>query len=1105
MAMKPESVVHKEIADGLLRIGWENGNEKLGIEEHRLLTNVEKLTLLGDVIIWDVLERKIRELNRSFFVNLTDEEEEKVWEEIKLKLESSDEVELLEALKYGLHVTALGKYDRIKLIDYENPDNNEFFFLHEAKYPGSPDNIKPDFSLFINGIPIVIIEAKAQGIIELDEIDWRRWAHVHGTEEEALTQIRKYEEYSPKLFRFVQFAVAYGDKQVYTPTMPGRHYAPAFEWRYPNEDVSDIFDLLTPERLLDVLRYFTFFFKRNEKGAKRIKVITRWNQYRATKRAIERIAGYLSGNDEKSNGLIWQWQGSGKTFIMFFIANWFLNNYKDRNPVVFFIVDRNDLEEQHSGVFQSVEDREFLEHFDVIEKINELRTRIEEMIKAEDTGRVIPTGLYIAKIQKFQYSKFKDMVKVRKVKGEERFEAEKAVRKREVLFLVDEAHRTQYGRLASVMRALFPKAMFFGFTGTPIFKRSRNTFYEFAYPKEGEYFLDVYFIKDSIRDGFTLDITHAIVEEEDVRLKIDENRLRAFMEAYENNDPEDFEAFLLGKRKTLRMTSKELLEELRKSRVFLESPKEIERFAEYIAKRIYDDTMGFQFKVMVVAVNRKACVHFKKALDKAFKNYFCSKIEELENEGRHEVAKHFRELCENAERLSEVVMTYPYNEDDEDIIEFKRWLKTRREFQNKSYNEMNKVIVDWFREEEYPKVLIVTDMLLTGFDEPKLRVMYLYKPIFEHRLLQAVTRVNRPYPGKETGLVVDAVGLWNAVIRVKGIYEMLAEQDPRVLKDFERNFARSIEEKVKEFEDKLSDIKEELSVIGIEVELIKALRKQGRWEELEREIKRVRETLAPIALAFKGNDPQAVRLLNDLREVVSLYRSLGAHPARLAYFEDMMAVGAVYSTFIRLIGFTGKKSRFWDELLRFVHENMEVGPMREILKIKLGELSGTGSSFDTVARFYKLYYRAEDNSHDPVYKAILERLNKLLEQWLNRNIDLKTLAKEIKALESQADEYDKKRTERGWKESLVESVRFYLAKYMGLENVELKRFQRELKRLKRFTKGTSKKLSGALIQDIMSSIEADDNETYRRISREIDRLMEDSIIPAVRRYAGGRS
>lgn len=1108
MALIPESAVHEEIKENLLRIGWDDGNEKFGIEEHTMVSKFSGLDgPLGGILLWKILEKKIRELNREFFLNLTDEEERTVWEEIKTTLESADEVEILEYLKYGLPTTVLKRNDKITLIDHERIENNVFFFLHEAKFPGFPDNIKPDFTLFINGIPVAIIEAKAKGIIEIESIDWRRWSKVSGTEEEALRQIRRYEEYAKPLFRFVQLGVAYGDKQLYTPTMPRENgRAPAFEWRYPDENVSNIFDLLSPQRFLEIIRYYTFFFKKNEGGARRIKIIARWNQYRATRKIIQRIEEYLSQRDEKKNGLVWQWQGSGKTFIMFFVANWFLNKYKERYPVVFFVVDRTNLKEQHAGVFESVEDNEFKANFNVVESIPELKKLVKMIIKSEETPDIIPTGLHITTIQKFQLGRFKDMIRIKKKGKEETIEAMVASKKPEVLFLIDEAHRTQYGLLASVMKVLFPKAMFFGFTGTPLFKRDRNTFQEFAYPERGEYFLDVYFIRDSIRDGFTLDIIHEVVEEESVSIALDENEIKKkikdlFIEAYQLNDPEEVEAFLMGNRKSLKMSSKELVEELRASRVFLESPKEIERFAEYIAKRIYDDTMGFQFKAMVVAVNREACVHFKRALDKAFRNYFCSKIEELESEGKIEVAEHFRELCANAERLSEVVMTYQYNEDNKTIKEFMKDLKSRREFQKKDYDDINRIIVGRFQEEKYPKVLIVTDMLLTGFDEPKLRVMYLYKPIFEHRLLQAVARVNRPYPGKETGLIVDGVGLLPALVKVQSVYEMLAKQDPRILEDFKRNFARSIEERVKEFESKLESVKEELSRIGIEVDIIKGFRKQKRWKELEVEMNRVKNVLAPIALDFKVNEPAAVKLFNDLREVISMYRSLGSHPARIAYLEDMMAVGAVYSAFIRLIGFTGTgRNKFWDDLLRFIHEHMEVGPIREVVKVRLGQVSGGESSFEIVARFYKLYNQAEDNSHDPVYKAILERLNQLLEEWLNRNLDLKAFGKQVELLEKQMEEYEKSRAGKSWKDSIVDSVEFYLRTYLGIRGVKLEKFREEIEHLTKLTPGTIKDLKSALLDDILESVTLNDLSKYHQLSKEVDKIVEDSVIPEVLRH-----
>lgn len=1113
MALIPESVVHQEIRENLLRIGWEDGNEKLKIEEHKMIGKYNELEdFFGEFVVWDILKKKIRELNSSLFVNLTGKQEEQVWKEIRSSLERANEVQLLNYIKYGIPIVVSDYGDnadqtarnfRVIIIDYNDPSNNIFFFLHEAKFPGVPDNIKPDFTLFINGVPIVIIEAKAKGIIDLDEVDWRRWSKVSGTEEEALIQIRRYEAYSKPLFRFVQFGVAYGDKQLYTPTMPGKfENAPAFEWRFPDENQSNIFDLLTPSRLLDVLKYYTFFFRKSEGKARRIKVIARWNQYRATKKIIERIEEYLSLKDDKKKGLVWQWQGSGKTFIMFFVANWFLNRYREqgKKPVVFFVVDRTDLKNQHLGVLKAVEDYGFKIH--LIRNIPELKDHISEIMKSEKSEGVIPTGLYITTIQKFQPKRFKDMLVVKKDGKKKTFKAMKAVEKTEVLFLIDEAHRTQYGYLAAAMKALFPRAMFFGFTGTPIFKQDRNTFQEFAYPERGEYFLDVYFIRDSIRDGFTLDIIHEVIEEEEVRLNLTEERLKAFLEAYQLNDPEDVEAFLMGKKKNLKISSKELARELHESRMFLENPKAIERFAEYIAKRIYEDTMEFNFKAMVVAVNRKACVHFKRSLDKAFKRHFCSKAKELSREGKEELAKKFQEFCENAERLSEVVMTYQHNEKSDIIKDFKKQLKSRREFQKKDYDRINKTIIEWFQEKEYPKVLIVTDMLLTGFDAPILRVMYLYKPIFEHRLLQAIARVNRPYPNKETGLIVDGVGLLSALIKVRDVYEMIAKQDPRVIEDFKRNFVRSVEDKVKEFEVDLQEVKRELLDIGIDIEVLKSLRAQGQWKDLEKEMKKVQTTLAPIALDFKGKEPKAVNFFNHLRSVVSGYRALGAHPAKLQYFDDMMIIGMVYSTFIRLIGFTaGRKSKFWDDLLNFVYQHMEIGPMREVTKIKLGEFPEDEVGVKTVTEVNWLHKLAEDNAHDPVYKAILKRLNHLIEEWINRNVNLKMLNKQIEILKRQINEYEKQRAGKSWQDSLLESIRFYAKTEMGIENVEFKKFRDELRRIKKkITPRVIKRLSSALFDDLAMSLNEEDPKKYRELSREIDKLIEDSIVPEILRH-----
>jgi len=1064
----PEDAVHEEIKRKLEEIDWINGNEEFGIKE--------KATI--DYILWNVLKERIQEINKSLFLSLTEEQEEKAFEIIKSELEIADEVRMLEYLKHGITINVRGRNDRIILIDYENPENNVFFYLHEARFSGFPQNVEPDFMLFVNGIPVAIIEAKPTDVV--------------GSENEALNQIRRYEIYSPELFRFVQLAVAYGNRKLYTPTYPNfertERHTPAFSWKVNGRD--EIFDLLTPSRFLEVLRYFTFFFKKQEKGAKRIKVIARWNQYRAVKRIIERIENYINGRDCKNKGLIWHWQGSGKTFIMFFVANYFLTNHKDKAPVVFFVVDRENLETQHAGVFKSVEDVEFTSYFKVIRNIDELKERVSEIIKSLETGNIIPTGLYITTIQKFQLKKFQDFVE--EIDG--RIVPKKVVDKKEVLFLIDEAHRTQYGKLASVMRAIFQNAMFFGFTGTPIFKKYKNTFQEFAHPEDGEYYLDVYFIRESTEDGFTIPIVHEVVEEKGITLTLDEESIKAFIDAYARYDPEDVEAFLQGRKKSLKLSSKELTEKLKKAKVFLESEERIQKFADYIAQRIYEDTAGFTFKAMVVAVNRLACVKFKKALDKAFKLFFCSKAEELERLGQKEKAKAFRELCENAEKLSEVVMTYGHN-DPHEIEEYKRILKER--FPKKDLRSIINKFVDDFVEQEYPKVLIVTDMLLTGFDAPILRVMYLDKPLFEHRLLQAVARVNRPYEGKKDGLVVDSIGLLKALLRVINIYEMIATYDDNIIADFKRYFAKSVEEKVREFEESLELTKKELKELRISVNLIMELQSANRIEELSKELNRVINVIGELALKYKAHDRDAVKLFNDIYDLIQLYRSLGSHPARLKYLKEMEIISWIYSNFSKLLGRGRRRSKFWEELLKFIHQNMNVEPFQRVIRIKIDpSLISESIGFEVATHFYKIYYEADENAHNPIYKAILERLNKLLKEWLNRNIDLKTFKQELESLERELEKYKKAISGKSREEKIIESIRFYINKHLDAQINNFENLKRELRRVRRVTPRLKKRLAEALFLDLTMSLDRDRTV----ISDIVDFLVETYIIPEVMRF-----
>ncbi len=1039
MTLQPEDVVHKEIRNRLIEIGWRDGNSELKISEH---------TLIEHYYLPDVLEKKVVEINQEKFFKLREEERRKVIEKIFDDL-NSEEKRILDYLKYGIKVKVDREIWTFHLIDHQKPERNYFFFLHEAKFRGSPDNSEPDFTLFINGIPIVIIEAKPESI---------PFSHT-----QALKDIRSYEMKSPDLFRFVQFAIAYGDEKRYTPTLPNwekkKREENSFNWK------DDIFDLLKPSRLVEFIKYFTFFWI-PEEGLKK-KLIARWNQYRATKRAMKRIEEHL--NNGKSKGLIWHWQGSGKTFTMFFIANYFFDRYYSQNPVVFFVVDRQDLERQHDEVLKSVQEEKFRNYYKKIESISELCKVIETLKESEFSKNVISRGIYLTTIQKFQrgrqtnfeglsekedqestqriysllhklakryleYLEKSDQEEYRKVveklsslkgKDKEKYILDLGgVKNKFVLFLIDEAHRSHYSTLGAMRKASFPNCITFGFTGTPIFKHERNTFLEFSYPAEGEYYLDVYFIGDSIRDGFTLPLVYDVVKEGDIeaegiQIKLTENEIADFIKEYMKKHGE------IDKLLEAKITKKDIRDNITKAKVILLNPERIDKLAKYIVDRIEEDTRNFKFKAMVVAVNRLGCVRYKRALDK----YLVKKF------------------GEKARKWAEIVMTYSYKETEGEILEYMEELRKR--WRNKDYDEINKEIQDEFKNKDNPRILIVTDMLLTGFDAPKLRVMYLDKPLYEHRLLQAIARVNRPYKDKEYGLIVDSVGLMEHLTKTMAIYNLLADEDAIIRQDLKLNLMSSIKQKFSEFEYKFNRLKEELKTlkvgkeeIEIDLDAAKNALKTGEGkEELIAKIK----TLAMLYTEDVDLSVKLIKLVNDMKSILKLYKALGAYREKIVYVEDIQTLAYIYYKLKVIISPKTKKlgKDFWDELRSYIHKKTIVEEFKEIGKVKLEPEKIEKLASELAERFgeeelrkkminqladYFFYIRnfVREKMHDPVYRQIAEKIERLRIEWITRTINTKTFLARIRAIESELEEYRERIENKSLEERLKESMRYYV-------------------------------------------------------------------------------
>ncbi|HEC87804.1 MAG TPA: HsdR family type I site-specific deoxyribonuclease [Thermoplasmata archaeon] len=1089
MPFQSEEEVHKEIMEGIEKIGWENGNKLFGIKEHSFIENV---------YFPDILEKKIKEINKEIFEELTPSEEKYVMERIYEEMKNAGEEKILEYLKYGIKIVVNEEVHIIRLLDYSNK-NNLFFYLHEAKFRGSPENSKPDFTLYINGIPIITIEAKSEAIPDSHYI--------------AIRQIRGYEMKSSDLFRFVQFGVGYGDEKKYTPTFPNwerkKRNPPIFNWavREGNIRKENIFDLLLPEKVLEFIKYFIFFIKPKE--GEMSKLMARQNQYRATKKAINRIRGYMDKSD-KNRGLIWHWQGSGKTYTMFFIANYFLDLYFDTHPVIFFIVDRTDLERQHERVIKGVQDIKFKGIFKKIEKITELEKLIETMKESGFTSFVIKKGIYLTTIQKFQRGKVEEGLNekddrkaatrlyslllklaedylehlkkenpeeyqkhIQKLESLEEKKREEyllnlgGIHKKNILLLIDEAHRSQYNLLGAMRKACFPASVTFGFTGTPIFKNERNTFLEFSYPDEGEYYLDVYFIGESIDDKFTLPITYYVVKEgeikaEGVKIKLTEKEIADFIKEYMEKKG-GIENILEA-----RITRKEIGKHITKAKVILLNKERIDKLSKYIVDRIEEDTEDFKYKAMVVAVNRVGCVRYKKTLDKY-------------------LLKKFGKVAKN---WTEIVMTYNYNDNDPEIVEYKEELMKRRK--NNDANAINEEIVNDFLEKEEPKILIVTDMLLTGFDAPMLKVMYLDKPLYAHRLLQAIARVNRPFNDKETGLIVDSFGLMEHLAKTMAIYNLLAEDT--IKKDFEMNLMESINQKFSELEQKFKSIKKELKDlkiegedVGIDFEKVRESLSTGKGKE---DIQARLSMIAMYIVEDKAFSAKIIRLINDVRATLKIYKALGAYQKKILYTEDIEVLAYIYYKLrVMLKGRRKLGKEFWDELRSYIHRKTIIEEFKEVGKTKITSESLKGitkeladeeeirkKAINVIADyFFNLRAALKEKIYDPIYRQILEKIEKLRIEWITRTINTKEFLSKLRVINDDLEAYNKKIEGKSKIDKLMETLSYYIyqntKREITLENTKKTLEKIQTSKIKMFIPDYKKETRTSLLKDMLKSIQ----------------------------------
>jgi type I restriction enzyme R subunit len=448
----------------------------------------------------------------------------------------------------------------VRLIDFENLSNNSYIVTNQFRIHHRETKI-PDIVLFINGIPVVVGEAKTP---IRPSVSWLDGAY-------EINEV--YENTIPQLFVPNILSFSTEGKQFYYGSIrcPLDFWAP---WKLEDESLSnklglgeignELNDLLKPSRLLDILQNFSLFSSNKKK--QRTKVIPRFQQYEGANKIVERVK---EGKIKK--GLIWHFQGSGKSLLMVFAAQKLRRAPELKSPTVIVLVDRTDLDTQISGTFNAAD----VANVEVTENIRELQTMLEQ-----DTRKII-----ISMIHKFR-------------------DAKPNMNTREnIIVLVDEAHRTQEGDLGRQMRAALPNAFLFGLTGTPVNKADKNTFWAFGSEEDQGGYMSRYTFQDSIRDGATLPLHF---EPRMVDVHVDKVTIDKLFEDFkEEATLTDEEADALNKKSA-------------KMAAFLKSPERVSKIVKDIASHFKEKVAPHGFKAMIVTPDRDACVQYKLELDKYF-------------------------------------------------------------------------------------------------------------------------------------------------------------------------------------------------------------------------------------------------------------------------------------------------------------------------------------------------------------------------------------------------------------------------------------------------------------------------------------------------------
>lgn len=592
------------------------------------------------------------------------------------------------------------KYDKVRLVDFKDPLNNDWVVLNQFYVVDGKHSHRPDIVVFVNGMPLGVIELKNP-------------IRTDATLRSAFRQLQTYKNEIESLFKFNEILVISDGIHARAGSLTGKieRFMP---WRTSsnnnekNSQASELYSLVAgmfeKENFLSIIQNFTVFTQPSHGESK---IIANYHQFYAVKSAYEATVAALAPKGDKKVGVIWHTQGAGKSLSMAFYTGILVRSTKLKNPTIIIVTDRNDLDDQLFSTFSMCQDI-----------IGPPPVQAQSRHDLRANLRRASGGVIFTTIQKFSATEDEENHPV-------------LTDRKNVIVIVDEAHRSQYGfkgridhstgdvsyGFARHLRDSLPYASFIGFTGTPLELGHKNTRAVF-----GDY-IHVYDISQSVNDGSTVPIHY---ESRIVKIELPEDKKLEIDSEIENITEGDAATASEGmKRKWAKVEA------------LIGAEKRLQFIAKDLTRHLDARMEILDGKAMIVCLSRKICVELYNEIIKIHPDW-------------HSDDDNYGEI--------KVVMTGSSS----DPLGFRPHVCAK---------SRSKILAKRMKNpDDSLRIVIVCDMWLTGFDAPPIHTMYIDKPLGGHNLMQAIARVNRVFGDKPGGLIVDYIGLAKQIQLALGAY-----------------------------------------------------------------------------------------------------------------------------------------------------------------------------------------------------------------------------------------------------------------------------------------------------------------------------------------------